>query len=215
MHSWFIIGCLVAGTTIGVVNYWLVNVVLLKKLRRISAVANAISNKDITFQCGIESQDVVGEIVDSFNRMAMTLREMIERLNAITGQLIRSSQSLTAITQDSAMQVQSQQSKTQNVVSAIGEMTNLLALNAAIEAGGALQAIAGAVSNIYPMNSQIAAAAASDLQLSVSQQVSHNIHNIEELTNESASTSQQITQAGGELAELAGQIEQMVREYKI
>ena len=77
MQRWFVIGCLLAGSIIGIVNYWLVNVVLLRKLRRISTVANAISNKDITFQCQIESHDVIGEIVNSFNRMALTLREMI------------------------------------------------------------------------------------------------------------------------------------------
>jgi methyl-accepting chemotaxis protein len=48
----------------------------------------------------------------------------------------------------------------------------------------------------------------------VSQQVNHNIHNIEELTNESASISQQITAAGSELTGLAAQIQAMVREYK-
>ncbi len=354
MYSWFVIGCLVAGTTIGVVNYWLVNIVLLRKLRRISTVANAISNKDITFQCQIESHDVIGEIVSSFNRMATTLREMITQLNTITSQLSESSHGLSSITHDSAEQIQNQQFETQNVVSAIEEMThtiqevaghamqaadaadsaqtnsdtgrrvvndtvnsidklaaeieraggvidtlaqdsqsiggvldvirgiadqtNLLALNAAIEAaragesgrgfavvadevrslasrtqestqeiqgmierlqagaddavtamqtsreqaqhsvtqaseaGSALQAITSAVSNINQMNSQIAAA--SDSQLSVSQQVNHNIHNIEKLTNESATISQQITRAGSELTELAQQIQAMVKEYK-
>ena len=82
----------------------------------------------------------------------------------------------------------------------------------ASEAGSALQAITSAVNNINQMNSHIAAA--SDQQLSVSQQLNSNIHNIEELTNESATTPQQLTAAGSELTELSGQIQAMVSEYK-
>ena len=354
MYRWFVIGCLVAGTTIGVVNYWLVNLVLLRKLRRISTVANAISNKDITFECRIESHDVIGEIVNSFNRMAHTLRDMITRLNTITTQLNESAHALTTTTHHSTVQIRGQQRETQNVVSAIeamthtiqevvghamqaadaadsakensdsgrrvvkntvssidrlaseieqaagvvdtlardsqsiggvldvirsiAEQTNLLALNAAIEAARAgesgrgfavvadevrtlasrtqqstqeiqgmierlqsgahdavqamqasreqakqsvtqaaqadeaLQAITQAVGNINQMNNQIAAAA--DQQLGVSQQVNQTIHNIEQLTNESADTSQQITSAGKELTGLAGDIRDMVREYR-
>lgn len=126
MQRWFVIGCLLAGSIIGIVNYWLVNIVLLRKLRRISAVANAISNKDITFQCQIESHDVIGEIVNSFNRMALTLRDMISSLNTITTQLSDSSQHLSVITHSSAEQIQGQQSETQNVVSAFGNMTHTL-----------------------------------------------------------------------------------------
>jgi methyl-accepting chemotaxis protein len=126
MQTWFVGGCLVAGTTIGIVNYWLVNIVLLRKLRRISTVANAISNKDITFQCQIESHDVIGEIVSSFNRMASTLRDMLSQLSTITSQLSDSSHNLSTITRNSAEQIQGQQRETQNVVSAIEEMTHTI-----------------------------------------------------------------------------------------
>jgi methyl-accepting chemotaxis protein len=126
MQSWFIVGCLVAGTTIGIVNYVLVNIVLLRKLRRISTVANAISNKDITFQCKIESHDVIGEIVGSFNRMAETLRGMLQQINEATGQLNDASQNLSAITRSTSEQVQRQQSETAYVVDAIENMTHTI-----------------------------------------------------------------------------------------
>jgi len=77
MLPWFVVGCVIAGLVIGVVNYWLLNVILLKKLRRISEVAIAISNKDISHSCTLESADTIGEIVDSFNKMADNLRQLI------------------------------------------------------------------------------------------------------------------------------------------
>ena len=51
--------------------------ILLKKLRRISEVAIAISNKDISHSCSLQSADTIGEIVDSFNKMAENLRQLI------------------------------------------------------------------------------------------------------------------------------------------
>lgn len=77
MLPWFVVGCVIAGLIIGVVNYWLLNIILLSKLRRISEIANAISNKDISHTCSLESADTIGEIVDSFNLMAVNLRELI------------------------------------------------------------------------------------------------------------------------------------------
>ncbi len=126
MKSWFIVGCLVAGTTIGVVNYYLVNVVLLRKLRRISIVANAISNKDITHTCKIESHDVIGEIVTSFNRMAETLRGMLIQINSATVQLNEASLNLSDSTHTSSRQLEQQREKTEDVVLAIEDMTRTI-----------------------------------------------------------------------------------------
>jgi methyl-accepting chemotaxis protein len=77
MLPWFVLGCVIAGLIIGAVNYWLLNTILLKKLRRISEIAIAISNKDISHVCTLESADTIGEIVDSFNKMADNLRLLI------------------------------------------------------------------------------------------------------------------------------------------
>ena len=87
MYVWFFIGCIVAGSSIGLMNYALVKLILIKRLTRISDVANAISNKDLTHECRIVSHDVIGDIISSFNRMAQTLREIINRINDNAGRL--------------------------------------------------------------------------------------------------------------------------------
>ena len=46
MLLWFVVGCLVTGVAIGVVNHWLVNIILPSKLRKIQKIAIAITNKD-------------------------------------------------------------------------------------------------------------------------------------------------------------------------
>jgi methyl-accepting chemotaxis protein len=83
MLPWFVAGCIVAGISIGFVNYWLLNRILLSKLKRIADVANQISRKDLTHQCAMQSADLIGDIVDSFNAMTANLRSLL----GTTGQL--------------------------------------------------------------------------------------------------------------------------------
>lgn len=85
MLPWFVVGCLIAGLGIGMVNYVLLNTILLNRLRRISEVANAISNKDLTHKCEIQSADTIGEIIVSFNNMATNLRELIGQTVTLSG----------------------------------------------------------------------------------------------------------------------------------
>lgn len=126
MKSWFVIGCLVAGAIIGIVNFYLVKVVLLRKLQRISSVANNISNKDLTQKCAIVSHDVVGEIVTSFNTMAGNLRQMIDQINGVTSQLNASANELLLITDDTDERVTQQRTETERVVDAIQQMTHTI-----------------------------------------------------------------------------------------
>ena len=77
MFGWFVASCLVAGVACGSAIYWLVHVVLLKRLKRISEIANAISQNDISHVCEMQSDDMIGDIVGAFNHMAANLRTMV------------------------------------------------------------------------------------------------------------------------------------------
>lgn len=96
MLLWFSLSALAAGAVLGLANYWLVNVVLLSKLRRITQVATAISNKDIRHHCEIQSADTIGEIVQGFNKMAENLRDLLREVAEMSGNV---SQDATAIQQ--------------------------------------------------------------------------------------------------------------------
>ena len=94
MLPWFVVGCMIAGLGIGVVNYLLLNSILLKRLRRISEVANAISNKDLTHTCAMQSADTIGEIIASFNNMSSNLRELIGQTVTLSGNVRHDSASI-------------------------------------------------------------------------------------------------------------------------
>lgn len=122
MQSWFNIGCIVAGITIGGANYWLVNLILLRQLRRISTVATAIAGKDLTLQCTLESHDLVGEIVGSFNHMAKALRNMVRQVNEATSRLSEQAGYLSSVTEQNTCRADQQQREICHVASAVDEM---------------------------------------------------------------------------------------------
>jgi methyl-accepting chemotaxis protein len=126
MKIWFIIGCLIAGMTIGVVNFFLVKIVLLSKLARISTVANAISNKDITLQCTLESHDMIGQLVDSFNRMTANLRNIVSQIGDTITSLSHSSASLSHLTHESRSRITQQRGEAENMLNDIRDINRMI-----------------------------------------------------------------------------------------
>ncbi|WJW76195.1 methyl-accepting chemotaxis protein [Thiohalobacter sp. IOR34] len=124
MFGWFVLSCLLGGGLVGLSNYWLVQAILLRKLRRISEVANAISQNDVSQHCEIESHDLIGEIVDSFNRMAANLREVIGEISGVTAQLASAAEEMSAITDEASRGVQRQHQEIERVATAMGEMNH-------------------------------------------------------------------------------------------
>lgn len=125
LHGWFVVSCLVAGVIIGLLNYYILNVVLVSKLRRIAQVSVAISNHDLSFTCDMKSDDVVGEIIDSFNNMAATLRNVVGELKTSSEQMLSGVNQICAVADSTSQGVQNQHSQTQNVEMAIERMTQI------------------------------------------------------------------------------------------
>jgi len=123
LYVWFAIGCLVAGIIIGVINYYLLNFLLINKLKRIAQVATAISNNDLSFTCEMESKDVIGEIISSFNKMAETLRTVIGEIQNSSGQMLSGVDKICIVANETNTGVLRQHSETQHVEQSIQNMT--------------------------------------------------------------------------------------------
>ncbi|HEU0186335.1 MAG TPA: methyl-accepting chemotaxis protein [Gallionellaceae bacterium] len=127
MLPWFVLGCIIAGLVIGIFNYWLVNLILLKKLRRISEVAIAISNKDISHTCSLQSADTIGEIVDSFNKMAENLRELIGQTIHLSGKVHDGSDRIVEFMHDTTSNLGEQNTKSDEIGHAVGNLASSIA----------------------------------------------------------------------------------------
>ena len=123
MFGWFVASCLVAGVACGSAIYWLVHAVLLKRLKRISEIANAISQNDISHVCEMQSDDMIGDIVGAFNQMAANLRNMIGKISGATTQLAAAAEETSSITEETSRGVQAQQAEIDSIASAMNEMT--------------------------------------------------------------------------------------------
>ena len=143
MLPWFVVGCLIAGLGIGVVNYVLLNTILLKRLRRISEVANAISNKDLTHKCEMQSADTIGEIIVSFNNMATNLRELIGQTVTLSGSVRHDSASINDFMAGINGNLNEQTGQAGEISSAIDRLANTveqISNNSAEAAGKAREA---------------------------------------------------------------------------
>ncbi len=80
MLLWFCVGCLVAGITIGIVNYNLIEWQLIRKLKQVAIASARISQGDLREGCGVRSQDTIGEITEGFDAMTTSLRETIRNI---------------------------------------------------------------------------------------------------------------------------------------
>jgi len=122
MLPWFVAGCVVAGLSIGVVNYWLLNVILLGRLRRIAEVANRISGKDLTHRCEMKSADTIGEIVDSFNAMAANLRGLLGETGRLSESVNRDARDIHAAFDGVAGQLAAQTRQVDDIRAAVTEL---------------------------------------------------------------------------------------------
>ena len=91
MKGWFMLGCLVAGLLMGLANYAILHLVLIRSLVRLSAVTSAIGGGDLTRTCTIQSRDAIGRIADGTNAMARNLRSLVSEVNALGDQVFQTS----------------------------------------------------------------------------------------------------------------------------
>jgi methyl-accepting chemotaxis protein len=126
MLPWFVVGCVIAGLVIGVANYYLLSVILLKKLRRISEVAIAISNKDISHTCNLQSADTIGEIVDSFNKMAENLRQLIGQTINLSDKVHEGSDHIVEFMHDTTANLGQQNSKSDEIGHAVNNLASTI-----------------------------------------------------------------------------------------
>lgn len=81
MKQWFVLGCIIAGVTVGAFSYFLVKVILLKNLRTLAGKHDDIARGRLGVKCVIESADEVGQIAEGFNNMASSINDLVSEMN--------------------------------------------------------------------------------------------------------------------------------------
>ena len=125
LYGWFVAGCLIAGIIIGIANYYLLNFLLINKLKQIAEVANAIGNNDLSLSCDMQSNDVIGDIIVSFNKMSETLRNVIGEIQNSSGQMLAGVDRICLVANETNDGVQRQHNETQLVEQSIQNLTHI------------------------------------------------------------------------------------------
>lgn len=104
----FIAGCIIAGIVLGMANFMILKLIMLKPMNRIATVANEIANKDVRHECSMESHDTLGEIIQSFNSMAGTLRTIVKDIISTSSSLNESASGLQETTSNTRRDAEQQ-----------------------------------------------------------------------------------------------------------
>ena len=148
MLPWFVAGCFIAGLFIGAANYWVMNLVLISKLRKISQIAGTIANKDLSTTCAIQSHDTIGEIINSFNNMAGTLRRLIGQTSTLSSQVSNGSGLLRSQAGEIHGRVGRLQDRSQHISASMQELERAIAdIFLRVENASRQAAEAGATAN--------------------------------------------------------------------
>lgn len=122
MYNWFVFGCIIAGISIGIGNYFLVKVVLLKRMNKLALAITAISDKDVSQKCGLVSHDMLGDIAAGMNQMTENLRHMIQHINSDAEELTAASGNMCLVMDGNSNDIQNQQTQVEKVATSMNQM---------------------------------------------------------------------------------------------
>ncbi|MGE5468352.1 MAG: methyl-accepting chemotaxis protein [Ignavibacteria bacterium] len=124
MLGWFVLGCIVAGISIGLFSYAIMSAVLLSKLKGMAATAEAIGSGDLTAGCTLESRDLIGAIADSFRQMTGNMRGIVSDISSLSARVGQEAQSMDGLMEALAGKLSSQHENSSQIVALVGTLND-------------------------------------------------------------------------------------------
>jgi methyl-accepting chemotaxis protein len=122
MLPWFVVGCIVAGVSIGVFAYVILSAILLSKLKGMANVAEQIGSGDLTAACSLESRDLIGSIATSFRQMTGNMRDMVSGISSMSGRVNDETRSIDSLMEDLTDKLSSHHDNSSQIVGLVGAM---------------------------------------------------------------------------------------------
>jgi methyl-accepting chemotaxis protein len=121
--TWLIVLATALALLIGLLATLIITVLIVRPLKRVIEQAQRIADGDLSVQVEVQRGDEVGQLQAAMQGMANNLGEMVGRLQDGVTQISASAQSLSASTEQTRLGVNDQKVETDQVATAMNEMT--------------------------------------------------------------------------------------------
>ncbi|MDQ0126465.1 methyl-accepting chemotaxis protein [Pseudomonas lini] len=122
-NSLLIIGSSALALLVGVIAAWVITRLIVAPLRSVIRVAQQIAAGDLSTTVEVARRDEIGQLMQAMQQMGAGLSSIVSGLQAGIEQLASSAQSLSAVTEQTNLEVSSQKEETDQVATAMNQMT--------------------------------------------------------------------------------------------
>lgn len=112
-----------AGILIAIANVFVVYHLLLKTLNPVSNVIQSLAKGDISSRCQFTGKDMIAMIAHNLNDMAQSMQDTFREISEATQQVDEAAIRLKHVSEETDMCLQQQQTETEQVATAMNEMT--------------------------------------------------------------------------------------------
>ena len=121
--TWLIVLATSLALLIGLLATLAISLLIVRPLKQVIAQARQIADGDLSVRIEVQRSDEVGQLLGAMQGMSNNLREMVGRLQGGVTQISASAQSLSTVTEQTRQGVNGQKVETDQVATAMSEMT--------------------------------------------------------------------------------------------
>ena len=122
-NSMLILGSSALALLVGLVAAWFITRLIVAPLRRVIHVAQQIASGDLSATIDVTRRDEIGQLMQAMQQMGAGLSHIVSGLQSGIEQLATSAQSLSAVTEQTNLEVSTQKEETEQVATAMNQMT--------------------------------------------------------------------------------------------
>jgi len=112
----------IAAIAIGITAAYLLTISITKPIHRAVALSNQLSEGNLTIDVGATNKDETGVLLNSIQKTANNLRNMIATISSASVELASASEKLASVTEKTAEGIVQQETETELVATAMNEM---------------------------------------------------------------------------------------------
>ena len=122
-NAGLIIASSLLALLVGLIVAWVITRLIVAPLRSVIRVAEQIAAGDLSATVAVTRRDEIGQLMQAMQSMGSGLSQIVSGLQAGIEQLASSAQSLSTVTEQTNLEVSSQKEETEQVATAMNQMT--------------------------------------------------------------------------------------------